>query len=165
MNNSNTDHDVVRTLDDLVTGTPPVAMVMTMVGDVHSSRPVTVAEVSQTHLSFLVSASAAWVEAVNTGEATLHVTLANDSHTSYLSLNGTGSVDQDEAIKRRLWAAPANAWFDGPDDPDLAVLRFEVEDGRFWDGPDGPLGRGIAMVRAALTGSDRGMGTSGNVSH
>jgi len=154
--------DETRPLHELVTGTPPVAMVMTMVGDTHTSRPVTVAQVEHSRLSFLASHQADWVQAVASGSAIVHVTLASDAHTTYLSLNGTATVSDDPALKQRLWSAPAKAWFAGPDDPDLAVVHFDLTDGRYWDGPDGLIGRGLAMLRAAM-GSDGGTGRSGAI--
>jgi general stress protein 26 len=80
-----------------------------------------------------------------------------------VALNGTAIVVTDDAEKERLWNPAAGAWFDGPDDPELAVLHFDVGDGRYWDGPDGKLGRALALIRGVITGNDDGMGTSGPV--
>lgn len=155
--------DESRSLTELITGSPPVAMVMTMIGGVHTSRPVTVAEIDGNRLSFLVSLHAEWVEAIHQLTASVHVTCSNDTHSTYLSLNGAATVSLDTGERERLWSAPAGVWFSGPDDPTLAVLHFDVLEGRYWDGPDGLLGRGLALVKAMLTGTDREMGTYGHI--
>lgn len=156
-------NDEPRTLAELISGTPPVAMVMTMFDGAHTSRPVTIADIDGNRLSFLVSRNAEWVQAVDQQMAAVHLTITNDSHSTYLSLNGSAFVTGDLALREQLWSAPAGAWFTGPDDPDLAVFQFDVDEGRYWDGPDGRLGRGLALLRAAITGSDQQMGTYGQV--
>jgi hypothetical protein len=50
-----------RQISELLGGGRTVAMVMTMVGDHHSSRPVTCVEVTDTRLSFLLSLEVDWV--------------------------------------------------------------------------------------------------------
>ena len=157
------DTDEERSLSELITGNPPVAMIMTMVGSSHTSRPVTIAEVDGNRLSFLVSRQAEWVEAIQQLAAKVHVTCASDAQNTYLSLNGSATISHDATACRRLWSHAASVWFSGPDDPDLAVLVFDVLEGRYWDGPDGRLGRGLAMVKAMITGSDRDLGSHGQV--
>lgn len=154
-----TERDLIELVPDGMT----VAMVMTMVGRHHSSRPVTIADVRGERLSFLVARHVDWVTAIAGQQAIVHVTIADDHASTYLSLNGSAIVVTDPSETERLWSPAARAWFDGPDDPDLAVLHFDVAEGRFWDGPDGMLGRTVALVRGAITGSDNGMGTSGTV--
>lgn len=152
-----------HTLEDLLPEGVNVAMVMTMIGRSHTSRPVTIADVRDTRLSFLVSRASDWVAAIAGREALVHVTVADDHSNRYLSLNGTAIVVADHEEAERLWSPAARAWFDGPDDPDLGVLHFDVSDGHYWTGPDGRIGKAIAMVRAAFTGDGTELGTQGPV--
>jgi general stress protein 26 len=152
-----------RPIEDLIGAGRSVAMVMTMIGSEHSSRPVTVAEVLHGRLSFLVSREVDWVAAIAAGEAGVHVTVAEPDRTTFLSLDGTASLVLDEAERDRLWTPMAKAWFDGPDDPTLAVLRFDVTGGKYWDGPSGAVRRGFALLKAAVSGDGTDVGTSGPV--
>lgn len=152
----------VRLLTDLLTADPLIAMVMTMVGRHHSSRPVTCADVQDHRLSLLVSRKAEWVDAIANSQAIVHVTVSDDSHV-YVSLNGGAMVVTDPAEIVRLWTPAAWAWFDGPDDPDLAVLHFDVADGEYWEGPGGRVGRAVALLRAAFSGRPEALGTQGPV--
>lgn len=153
----------VRLLTELLTADPTIAMVMTMVGRHHSSRPVTCADVQDHRLSFLVSRKAEWVNAIANSQALVHVTISDDVHAIYVSLNGGAMVLTDAAEIVRLWTPAARAWFDGPDDPDVAVVHFDVSDGEFWEGPGGRVGRAVALLRAAFTGSPEALGTQGHV--
>jgi general stress protein 26 len=165
MNHDHHDHPdgELRSLPDLMPDGMNIAMLMTMIGRTHSSRPVTVADVRDGRLSFLVARNADWVASIAGQQALVHVTVANDRASRYLALNGAAIVVEDEEEAQRLWTPAARAWFDGPDDPELAVLHFDVTDGHYWDGPAGRIGQAIALARAAITGNDQGMGTSGPV--
>jgi general stress protein 26 len=157
------DEPAIRPITALLTTEPVVAMVMTMVGRHHSSRPVTCADVQDHRLSFLVSQQAEWVAAIAASQAIVHVTVADDAHTTYVSLNGGAMVVTDPREILRLWSPVARAWFDGPEDPDLAVVHFDITDGEYWDGPGGRVGRAVAMLRAALSGDGEALGTQGLV--
>jgi general stress protein 26 len=156
------DQQVPRSVTDLLSEHSRIAMVMTMVDGAHSSRPVTIADVGERRLSFMVSRSTAWVQSIVDQVAVVHVTVSNEAHNVYLALNGTALVVHDGAELERLWSPIARAWFSGPDDPDLAVLHFDVSDGEYWDGPSGRLGRVVAMLHAAL-GDDSDGGAHGPV--
>jgi len=152
-----------RTIEELLAPGRSIAMVMTMVGDAHTSRPVTVVEVLGDRLSFLVSRDVEWVDEIAHGRAVVHVSVSDTEHNTYLSLEGTGSVIVDQAERERLWTPVAKGWFTGPDDPALAVLRFDVTGGQWWDGPSGHVRRGLALLRAAVTGNGADAGASGSV--
>lgn len=150
-----------RTLDELLDQEWNVAMVMTMVDQRHTSRPVTCVEVTPTRLSFLVSHRSPWVRDIATGRAVVHVTFSDTKHNTYLSLNGTAFVTTDDAERERLWSPAAQVWFDGPQDETLAIVRFEVTDGEYWTGPDGSFRQAIALVRGIITGDESAMGEQG----
>lgn len=138
-----------RSLTDLMPEGACVAMVMTMIGRKHTSRPVTVADVLDARLSFLVARHADWVSSIAGQEAIVHVTLAHDNSSRYLALNGSAIVVDDREELKRLWSPSARAWFDGPDDPELAVLHFDVSDGHYWEGPTGRIARTVALPRSS----------------
>ncbi len=152
-----------RPLTDVVKASTPVAMVMTMVDGVHTSRPVTCAHVSDHRISFLVANNAEWVETIAGRLTDVHVTIADEHHSSYVALNGTAMIVHDVEEQRALWSPEARVWFDGPEDPNLAVMYFDVSDGQYWDGPSVGLGKMIALAKAAITGDPDAIGTRGQV--
>ena len=142
--------DAPRPLSDLVDdGT--IVMFMTMIGEEHSSRPLTVSGVEGDRLSFLVDRTASWVGAVRSGAAAIHLTVSDDRDNTYLSLNGDVTLSEDREEIEQLWSAPAGAYFDGKDDPKLTVLRVDVEDGEYWSAPSGRIGAALSMLRVAVT--------------
>ena len=70
-------------------------------------------------------------------DARVHVAFANPGEELYVSLNGEARVLRDPHEARALWSAQAGVWFpDGPDDPNLGVLRIDVHRGDYWDMKD-----------------------------
>lgn len=56
------------------------------------------------------------------------------SSNRYLSLSGTAQLVNDLDKKRQLWSKAWETWFpDGPEDPDLVLIKVEVERGEYWD--------------------------------
>lgn len=152
-----------RSVRELLHDRPHVAMVGTVVDGHPSSRPVTCVDVTDHRMSFLVNRQHPWVQAIADNRAVVHVTVADHSSNVHLALNGQALVVHDGREIERLWNPAARAFFDGPDDPDVAVLHFDVSDGEYWDGPSGRLGRAVALLRAAWGGDEDTVATQGPV--
>lgn len=155
-----TDVGHARSVTDLLAGSCHIAMLMTMVDGEHTSRPVTCVDVRDHRLSFLVSRTAAWVTDIQANRALVHLTIADQTENTYVALNGTAIVVHDDSEIVRLWNPAARVFFVGPEDPDLAVLHFDVGGGEYWDGPNGRIGRTVALIRAAVTGDDDDIGST-----
>jgi general stress protein 26 len=150
-------------LSELLSGGRHIAMVMTIVGDAHTSRPVTCLEVQDERLSFLVGRSAEWVAAIEEGTATTHLTVADKKAGLFLSLNGSARVSHERQDVDRLWNPYAAVDFDSPPDPEVAVLQFVTVGGHYWESADSKMGRAISLVRAAITHEQPDLGSSGAV--
>jgi general stress protein 26 len=60
------------------------------------------------------------------------ITYGDARSRTYMSVTGTATVLQDPTRAAQLWDAAVRTWFpDGPDDPELAVIKVEVESGAF----------------------------------
>jgi general stress protein 26 len=57
---------------------------------------------------------------------------ASKGHELFASIQGQLSLDNDRAVIDRLWNPFIAAWFDGKDDPKLALLRFDAEHAEIW---------------------------------
>src|SRR3546814_830428 len=66
------------------------------------------------------------------------------------------SLDRDRESVKRIWNPAAEAFFDGPDDPNAADLEAEIYDGEWWDGPSSKVGMAISLAKKALTGAEAG---------
>ena len=78
------------------------------------------------------------------------LTFVEGSH--YLSVSGEGSVSNDRDNIRELWNVFAQAWFDGPSDPNIRLLRVVPEDAQYWE-TLGKVTTAVSMAIAAATGT------------
>ncbi len=105
-------------------------------------------------------------EKVDEVQADRHVTLtfAEPSDHKYVTLKGRASVSQDRAKVHELWNAMYKAWFpNGPDDPEIAVLRVDVTDGDYWEASGSKVVFFAKYALAAATGGSVAVGESGHV--
>lgn len=52
----------------------------------------------------------------------------------FACLAGRAAIDNDRAMIDKLWSKPVEAWFPGgKDDPNLALLRFDISDAELWE--------------------------------
>jgi general stress protein 26 len=57
---------------------------------------------------------------------------ASKDHELFASIQGNLTLDNDRAVIDRLWNPFIAAWFEGKDDPKLALLRFDPEHAEIW---------------------------------
>lgn len=88
-----------------------------------------------------------------------HVNLAfaDSGSQKYLSLSGQAVVSDDREKIRELWATPAKAWWDNPEDPSIRVLKVVPEDAQYWEGA-GSLASYVKLIAAAFSDSRPDMG-------
>ena len=53
-------------------------------------------------------------------------------HGLFASLRGTLRIDNDPTTIDRLWSPIVAEWYEGKDDPKMALVRFDVEDAKIW---------------------------------
>ncbi|GAB3510070.1 pyridoxamine 5'-phosphate oxidase family protein [Pseudoxanthomonas daejeonensis] len=57
---------------------------------------------------------------------------AGKGHHLFASIGGMLVVDTDRAVVERLWNPFVAAWYEGKDDPKLALLRLDPDQGEVW---------------------------------
>lgn len=53
-------------------------------------------------------------------------------HGLFASIRGTLVTDNDRATIDRLWNPIVAEWYEGKDDPKLALVRFDLDDAKIW---------------------------------
>jgi general stress protein 26 len=76
----------------------------------------------------------------------------------YLSIAGTASARRDPAQAQALWSKKQEAWWNGPDDPNLLVLQVEPRRGEIWDGPASSAVAAFEFAKARVTGEKPDLG-------
>ena len=74
------------------------------------------------------------------------------SKESWVSVAGTASVVQDQARIDRLWNSFVEPWFEGRDDPRVALLRVDGSSAEYWDTPGGKVTTVLSLVKSKVTG-------------
>jgi general stress protein 26 len=70
----------------------------------------------------------------------------------YVSISGDAFVSNDREKIHELWNVYAQAWFDGPDDPAIRLVRVVPHDAQYWETP-GKAATVVSMAIAAATGT------------
>ncbi|WP_089317580.1 pyridoxamine 5'-phosphate oxidase family protein [Pontibacter ummariensis] len=84
-----------------------------------------------------------------------HVNLsyAKPSDEVYVSISGRAYLSKDKAKIDELWSPTQKAWFpQGKDDPNIGLIRVEVEKAEYWDAPNSTMIQLYGMAKATLTG-------------
>ena len=151
-----------RRVEDVLDGVR-VAMLTTQAADGLDARPLTIVAQDEDTLWFLVSRSAHWVNAATLSGQESLLAFEDARRSSYVCLAGRLRLDDEPGRIAALWTAPARAYFDGPEDPDVVALAFDVTGGRWWDGPDSRIGQSLALARAIVTHDASKVGDTGPV--
>ena len=122
-------------------------------GSLHSRPMSTQRAEFDGDLWFFTRASAPKVGEIE-GEHRVNVSYAKPEDQRYVSVSGRAVVVRDRAKIEELWSPALKAWFpEGPDDPDLALLKVSVERAEYWDSPGSALAHALSFVKAIVTGA------------
>jgi general stress protein 26 len=53
-------------------------------------------------------------------------------HGLFASLRGTLEIVNDRPTIDRLWSPMVAEWYEGKDDPKMALVRFDIDDAKIW---------------------------------
>jgi general stress protein 26 len=87
---------------------------------------------------------------------------ADSKGQKYVSISGSAEVQNDRERIRDLWATPAKAWWDSPEDPSIRILKVTPAFAEYWDSP-GTVISYIKMAAAAVSNSKPDMGDNARV--
>lgn len=129
-----------------------VAMMTTRHGDKLESRPMhSYVDREARCLWFITPLDSAKTHDVEDG-AVINLAFADIDESHYVSLNGRAQVVRDVAKQKELWNAFAEAWLpQGPEAPDVALIRVDPIDATYWDSPSGRLATFWEVAKATVT--------------
>jgi general stress protein 26 len=82
---------------------------------------------------------------------------------AYLSITAKAEVRRDHAKAAEIWKSTDNAWWHGPEDKNVCVLRVIPITAELWDGPSSKALAMIEFARARLTGEKPKLGENRKV--
>lgn len=57
---------------------------------------------------------------------------SSKGHDLFASLRGTLELTNDRSVIDRLWNPITAEWYEGKDDPKMALVRFDIDDVKIW---------------------------------
>jgi general stress protein 26 len=117
------------------------------------SRPMTLQQTEfDSTLWFFASHSSAFVAELH-DQPEVNVSCMDTRDRFFVSINGRATIVSDPQRARDLWNVANEAWFPGgPDEPDLALLRVDVESAELWQSETNRMVEFFKIVRAAASG-------------
>jgi len=101
---------------------------------------------------------------VSHGRVDPRVNVSFGRRTEWVSLAGTAEVVTDRAKIRELWNQAVEAWFpDGPDTPEVVLLRVDSDSAEYWTSPGGTAATVFQWLKSRVTHSRMSVGESGTV--
>jgi len=133
------------------------AMITTRTEDgAFASRPMTLQDVDDDGTLWFFAAADTKLGDDVRRDSTISVTFAKPDDDFYLAVAGEGHFIDDREKVEALWNIMTAAWFDGPDDPNLWLLRVQAERVDYWKPGVGRTLQMVAMLKAAITNTRPG---------
>ncbi len=111
-------------------------MLVTKSGDGLHGRPMQALPDPDDQAIWFLSDKATHKEEEIRADPSACLTFADPEEDVYVSVTGSMEFVDDREKLAELWSAEAEDYFEGPDDPDIVVLRFTPSVAGIWDGSD-----------------------------
>jgi general stress protein 26 len=82
---------------------------------------------------------------------------------AYLSITARAQVVRDHEKVAQIWKPPDDAWWSGPQDPNVCVLRVRPLVAELWDGPSSAAVASFEFAKARVTGEKPNLGENRKV--
>ena len=94
----------------------------------------------------------------------VNVSFADPDNQRYISVSGTAQLVRDRAKIEELWRPEFKIWFpEGKNDPEVALLRINLEKAEYWDSPSSTIGYALSFVSSLVTGKEPDLGENRKV--
>ncbi|HJS24261.1 MAG TPA: pyridoxamine 5'-phosphate oxidase family protein [Pyrinomonadaceae bacterium] len=85
----------------------------------------------------------------------VNVSFADPDNQHYVSVSGTAQLVRDRHKIEELWKPEFKMWFpEGKDDPEIALLRVNLEKAEYWDSPSSTVGYALNFLSSLVTGKE-----------
>ncbi|WP_299822088.1 pyridoxamine 5'-phosphate oxidase family protein [uncultured Pontibacter sp.] len=152
-NNQNTQESLNKLIDMIKD--VDIAM-MTTIDDDGSlrSRPMRTSKVDASgDLWFFTGYASGKSHEIKDNDAHVNLSYAKPSDELYVSVSGKATLTKDKQKIEELWSPVLKAWFpNGKDDPNVSLIRVQIEKAEYWDAPNSTLVQLYGMAKAAITG-------------
>jgi len=82
-----------------------------------------------------------------------HVGMTLSSSDTWVSIDGSAEMVEDQAKKDELWNSWVEAWLpDGKTDPNVVLIKVDPHSAEYWDTPGGRVASLLSFVKSKVTG-------------
>jgi len=89
--------------------------------------------------------------------------LYSGGSSNFLSVYSTAEIIDNRDAIESLYKKMDNAYFDGPEDPQITAIKFSPKEAAYWSADGNKLVSLFKMGLAAVTGKDQDLGTAGKM--
>lgn len=141
------------------------AMLTTEDGGRLRARPMVAAQDSFDGTLWFFTRASSHKAAEAGSESHVGVTYADPSAQNYVSLSGRATLVRDKPSVEAHWSEAMRTWFPkGTDDPEVALLKVDVDAAEYWDAPSSTMVHAYGYLKARLTGESPHPGENQKVS-
>lgn len=159
-----THSEAIKKIDELIQG-KQIAMLTSITQEGHfHARPMAVLEMDfDGNVWFFTNKDAPKVDQIGS-EPRVNVAYSDPSNQDYVSLSGKAHLVVDKSLNEKYWKPQFEAWFpDGLDDPQLALLKIEVDGAEYWDSPSSTVAHIKGFIQSKITGEQAPVGDHAKV--
>ena len=85
----------------------------------------------------------------------VHLVYSHPGKDSYIDVHGRATIVRDERLKKEKWSPIVKAWFDSPEDPNIALMKVIPEYVYYWDSETAKMVHFFQMAAAIVTGNKK----------
>lgn len=130
-----------------------ICMLVTKTGNGLRSRPVAAHPQEDVSSIYVLTDVRGHKDEEIESDSDVCLTFADPGDNAYVSLTGRATVAYDRDKIKELWNVFAKAWWSGPDDPNIRLLKIQPQSAEYWDSP-GKIVAGAIMAFKAITGAE-----------
>ncbi|QNL50042.1 pyridoxamine 5'-phosphate oxidase family protein [Olivibacter sp. SDN3] len=122
-----------------------------------SARPMTALEVDSKGDIWFISKRDSTKDVEIKEDPFVHLLFQKDQKNGFLNIYGLSEVQNDREKIKKLWSPGSmGVWFDGPDDPEISLIRVSPLQGHYWDDAYGGLVSMLKIATSSLLGTAYG---------
>jgi general stress protein 26 len=156
------DHDNIDRVWEIIEKVG-VAMLTTHSPDGLRARPLEARSERATGLIWFVTDVRSGKEHEIDAEHDVGLVFIDAKAKAYLSITARAEARRDHAKAAEIWKSTDNAWWNGPDDPNVCVLRVRPITAELWDGPASTAVAAFEFAKARITGEKPNLGENRKV--
>jgi len=96
-------------------------------------------------------------------DTNIQLLYSGPSDKKFLSLYGHAEINTDQDKIDELYSKMDNAWFDGTEDANISIIKFTPTEAAYWSNDSNKLVTLFKLAKAAVTGKDQKIGSSGKL--